>query len=186
MKNCIPFLLLAIFLSCSKTASNKTVKTIDHKQALPFFEFDYAEHWRLNPLKENEFDGQSIKENKNEADIQRHRDLRNIFSGHSPEKLNDDKFFTVLSEYYTLNNLDKSRVNKLKKILTDRQYDLLYTSACMPMYRDVLILKKADSVIGIVKICFECQQIYFLGNRINTKNFGTNKDYNNLWKTLHP
>lgn len=50
-------------------------------------------------------------------------------------------------------------------------------SGCLPVYRDIFIFKKNNNIIGIAKVCIECEDTYFFGEKVNTFWFGNNLEY---------
>ena len=57
-------------------------------------------------------------------------------------------------------------------------------TACIHVYRDILIFKKEGKVIGTAKICFDCMSKQIKGTTANTENFGQDGDYEKLEKIL--
>ena len=61
-------------------------------------------------------------------------------------------------------------------------------TACTPLYRDVLILKKNNKIVSILKICFDCGMIANYGdeikNNFNEKDIESD-DYFNEFEKFH-
>ena len=57
-------------------------------------------------------------------------------------------------------------------------------TACIPVFRDILIFKKNNKSIGIAKICFECEKSHIVGTNKNIENFGQCGDFSKLMNIL--
>ena len=109
---------------------------------------------------------------------------------HFKNQISDDKFYKLLEEsesndnnseleeiltenhisdfYKTFKFIEKSYTDK--KLINSELYleiKELYKngfsfedSKCIPIYRDILVFKKKDSIVAISKICFECEMQY--------------------------
>lgn len=56
---------------------------------------------------------------------------------------------------------------------------------CIPIYRDILIFKKNNSVVGISKVCFDCNMNYTLGSKTDVEIYNNSNDYEKLEKLLY-
>ena len=79
--------------------------------------------------------------------------------------------------------------NKIAKINSSLENDLnleFYETACMPIYRDILILKKDKSTKAIIKICFDCGMNESLGKIESNFEFESEEisNYQNLENLL--
>lgn len=87
-----------------------------------------------------------------------------------PLTLNDTLFYKKLSaEYFNEKSFSKKDVETFKEIFNSSTFTDIYTTACIPDYRDVLILKKSYKIVGIVKICLGCEMNYIIGKDQNNK-----------------
>jgi len=92
-----------------------------------------------------------------------------------------------ISDEYFVNNLTKAGYKKTEINSADfQQITNLFSEqpereglyfACIPIFRDILVFKKNEKVIGAAKICFGCNDYKIIGTNANTKNFGQGKDY---------
>jgi hypothetical protein len=62
--------------------------------------------------------------------------------------------------------------------------DHLYVSECIAIYRDIFVFKKEKKIIGMAKICFDCNQFSSVGTDQETDNFGMNYEFSNLTKLI--
>ncbi len=71
------------------------------------------------------------------------------------------KTFEFIENNYT----DKELINSelYPKINEIHKNDISFEdSKCIPIYRDILVFKKNDSIVAISKICFDCEMQYTL------------------------
>lgn len=119
------------------------------------FEFDEAIHYSIT---DKQIDEIINKDTLNNFDA--------IFMGDYPTNIYNEKLFS------------------LKSLLLFEINPKLYgtVSACAPSYRDIIILKKDNKISGIAKICFECEQYYFIGNSFYFSDFD---EYDDLKELLY-
>ena len=133
------------------------------KQEPFFFNFNKIEHYHLK--------------NKLLLDYEARDSLfGKILNDDYPISLNNKEFYNNLNQKFLVKTFSNSDVNAFKAIFNKRYFTDIYKTACVPDYRDILILKKENKTIGIVKICVRCQMHYILGqnqeNKIFTKSGG--------------
>lgn|GEM_PF-1015956 len=73
---------------------------------------------------------------------------------------------------------------KINSIFTERSHKELFEAACEAVYRDILIFKKSNRIIGIAKICFSCGQHHIIGTNKNTQFFGQHGEFTKLKNLL--
>lgn len=92
-----------------------------------------------------------------------------------------------ISNEYFINNLTKAGFNKteiksedfqkLAALFSEQHQREEIYFACIPIFRDILVFKKNEKVIGVAKICFGCNRNKIIASKSNTSNFGQGKDY---------
>ena len=98
-----------------------------------------------------------------------------IFSSTNGHELNITKFETEIESFgYEKRNIEKSKLNKIDIFLSNEIYYDAHLVACIPSYRDILILKKNKKTIAVLKICFECTMNEIVYGSIET-NFNEDK-----------
>ena len=55
-------------------------------------------------------------------------------------------------------------------------------NACAPMYRDIYVFRNNNKIVGISKICFECQIIDFTSEKYNWQRYGECENLKKLEK----
>ena len=136
------------------------------------FEFDEAIHYSIT---DKQIDKVINKDTLNNFD--------QIFMGDYPSEVDNNKFIIELEKNgYKKSKIDNEKLFSLKSILRFNINPKLYgtVSACAPSYRDIIILKKDNEISGIAKICFECEQYYFIGNSFYYSNFDEYEDLKEL------
>jgi hypothetical protein len=84
------------------------------------------------------------------------------------------------------------KIKQVDSILSNKIYHgPINLSACTPIYRDILVLKKKRKIVSILKICFRCNMVANYGeeikNSFNEKEIESEnyfKNYINLHQTL--
>ncbi|MFN7100935.1 MAG: hypothetical protein ACK4M4_11245, partial [Flavobacterium sp.] len=106
-----------------------------------------------------------------------------IFSSVNGHKINFQTFDQELIAYgYIKNPVPKEKIKKIDEFLTN---DINYEShltACVPSYRDILILKKNNKTVSVLKICFECGMVDKYGAL--ESNYSKNTNFDNYFMNL--
>lgn len=142
-----------------------------------FFDFDEVSYFY------NNYDATS-EENKYDRYPSKHKvdkfKILTLFSYH-PTNISDIGFIDYLSKNgFVENKLDSTLFDQLNDIFVEKPANSHISNSCSPTFRDVLIFRKYNKVIGIVKICFQCNEAYFVGANHNTLHFGVFGEYEKL------
>jgi len=183
----IPILtfIFSIFLSCNTTNENKkeTIeKTEITKQVIgkKFFDYDAIDHYQtdFDELKIGELD-----DNKSKSEIDSLK--MEIILGDIPHSISDLAFIEKVEKVgYKKSIVDKSKFKSIDEIFVEKTTLENIATACIYVYRDILIFKKQGKVVGTAKICFDCLADQIKGTTANTENFGQDGDYGKLAKIL--
>jgi hypothetical protein len=93
-----------------------------------------------------------------------------------PNSLEDTSFISNLTSIeYEKYQVEKKDLYKLRDIFRTKGGDM-DVAACIAVYRDILIFKKQNEIIGIANMCFTCNNFKFRGTNVITNQFGTNQD----------
>ncbi|MCZ8198041.1 MAG: hypothetical protein O9267_10575 [Flavobacterium sp.] len=114
-----------------------------------------------------------------------------IFMSVYGHKLNFQTFEKELISYgYIKNLVPKEKIKKIDEFITNDIYYESHLTACVPSYRDILILKKNNKIVSVLKLCFECGMIDKYG--VIESNCSENIDFDTyfmnfegFYKTLH-
>lgn len=106
-----------------------------------------------------------------------------VFSSVNGHKINFQTFDQELIAYgYIKNPVPKEKIKKIDEFLTN---DINYEShltACVPSYRDILILKKNNKTVSVLKLCFECGMVDKYG--VIESNYSKNTDFDTYFMNL--
>lgn len=165
-----------LITSCSTTSSNNKLLKVGKK----YFEFDQIDHYF------NNFDVTKFSDVANNLKTKEDTLRNTILLGNIPKNISDTSFIKNLDgSEYKKRTLDESLYSRIDEIFIEKQITGEEVSyACIHFYRDVLVFKKRNKIIGIAKICFRCQANQIVGTVANTYNFGSNGDYEKLEKIL--
>lgn len=161
MKKLFLLLFVVLFSSCAKDSF--------------FTDFDKVEYYKL----------------KNDLliDYEKQKDssIIKIFNDDYPYELNDKRFYEILNQQRFSKKIILSKdVSSLREIFRPVFHIVLGIKKCIPSYRDILIFKKNNSIVGVSKICFDCNQYRIVGNDtyLFAENFGSDEDFEALNKIL--
>lgn len=178
--------LILVITSCNELNTKKDnlkiteEKSTSKKELEKFYDSDKIEHFYLD-ISEEKVIFLLRKENKN-TDL---NNLVELLTSNYPTTISEPNFEDELLK----NKFIKTELSEIKKKEIDnifRQKDSAQVdfSSCLPYYRDIFILKKNDSIIGIAKVCFGCGVSQFKGTKINTEGFGLKSELKKLEKII--
>lgn len=173
------------FLSCNKTTenekeANEMSEPANQISGKKFFDFDAIEHYQID-YEESKIGELIDSLPKSEIDSFK----REIILGDIPNNISDLIFIEKLTKIgYKKTIIDTSRFSSINNIFVEKTSLGYKETACVYIYRDILIFKKEGEVIGTAKICFKCLANQIHGTNANTANFGQNGDYAQLEKIL--
>lgn len=173
-------ILILVFVCCNN--SNKTVvkkekvvddfhavEWIERKEFKPFFTSDKIDHYYLKIS-----DNSLLNVLKGDTIVKDQKKLSMILSGYYPDSISRPNFESDLLRYtFIKTELSKEKRKDVEKIFTQKDSIQMTFSGCIPMYRDIFIFKRNDSITGIAKICFGCGMAHFYGSEVDTEGFGT-------------
>lgn len=157
--------------------SSKSTKQVIGKN---FFEYDAIDYYT------NDFDESKIGDlydNQSKSELDSFK--MGIILDDIPESISDLDFIDKLVKVgYKKTQIDKSKFDSIDNIFVEKTTTENIAAACVYVYRDILIFKKDDKVVGTAKICFDCMAHQINGTTANTENFGQEGDYQRLGKIL--
>ena len=169
------------FWGCNSTTEKKSELLDNSKSARKkFFEYDAIDYYS------NNFDASKIADLYDNQSKSKTDSLKmGIILGDIPSSISDSAFINELEKIgYKKIVIDKSNFDSIDKIFVEKTTINDGSTACIYVYRDILIFKKDNKVIGTAKICFECMEKQINGTAANTENFGQDGDYEKLKKLL--
>lgn len=188
MKKIILLFLLIISASCKNETKKieKEIKITSNSQeknkVYPFFNFDEVEHYKI--IKRYELECDSIMRKDSKKRTKREQDLVYLFALNYPKKISENDIIIQVPKFYYKTNINEADYKTINDIYSEKYFGDFGLSGCAPFYRDILIFKKNNIIIGFSKICFQCQVHYTIGTKRNTIQLGQNGDYSKLEKLL--
>jgi hypothetical protein len=174
-----------ILFSCHQTTetvqeSTKNLKSGNTKIGKKFFEYDEIEYY-TNVIDEENIDKLYDNQSKSVLDSLK----MGVILGEIPTSISDLAFIDQLVKIgYQKFSIDKSKFREVDAIFVEKVDADMEVSACETIFRDILIFKKKNKAVGVVKICFSCGVYQIKGAKANTDSFGQNDDYEKLAKLL--
>jgi hypothetical protein len=161
---------LKIFLAFCVLITNINCKNKNSEKKLELFNFDKVEHYST----ENESSISSSIDKKHYENLnESEKKYLKILENNLPAKNRDTTF---VSELQNLNfkkvTSEKSNIKKYKEIFSSEFCNEMQENACAPIYRDIYVFRNNNKIVGIAKICFECQIIDFTSEKYNWQRFG--------------
>jgi len=165
-----------LITSCSTTSSNDKLQKTGKK----YFEYDQIDHYF------NNFDERKLPEVANKYGTKEDTIRATVLWGKVPTSLMDTNFVKNLDgSEYKKRILNQSLYTIIDEIFAEKEVvNQAPVSACVHFYRDVLVFKKNNKIIGIAKVCFGCGANQIVGTSLNTYSFGGDGDYEKLEKLL--
>lgn len=146
-----------------------------------FFDYNSIEYFKIE-ISGSEVEDIYKNETKSEIDLLK----EGVILGHIPSSISDSDFIYKLTTIgYKKFKIDRSRFGEFDKLFIQKSATNKILTKCKgDVYRDILIFKKDNKVIGTAKICFSCLRNQIRGSRANTFDFGQNGDYTKLAQLL--
>ena len=140
-----------------------------------FFDYDEVEHYKKNVTHEelSEIYNQVAKSGKKSIFL-------DIVENDYPKNVDENFEKSLINNGFKKTILNKSKYEEINNIFSEQNCLINSASACIPIYRDILIFKKNKKTIGVAKICFDCQMFYIIGTQKNVQDFGANGNFEKL------
>jgi hypothetical protein len=142
-----------------------------------FFEYDEIDYYSIPTM-----EGPKRNENSVTAKTENYDSLEEaVYSFDTPRNMDDLSFIGKLESLsYHKGTIPKNIFSSIDSIFSEKSVDIRDFTHCIPEYRDILIFKRQTKIIGVAKVCFQCEQYHIIGTKANTENFGQNGDYEKL------
>lgn len=178
-------ILCLTILGCNSTTEKESGQVDNSKSTKQvigrkFFEYDAIDYYS-NDIDESKIGDLYDNQSKSEIDSFK----MEIILGDIPKSISDLDFIDKLAKVgYKKTQIDKSKFDSIDNLFVEKTVTENLATACIYVYRDILIFKKDDKVVGTAKICFDCMANQIHGTTANTENFGQEGDYERLEKIL--
>jgi len=173
MKKAIFLLLVIMMVSCNK-------KEPTAQQDLPFFHFDQIDYYHKT-ISEDTINAIIQKEDK----TRKEQGLLQIIKGKVPVSTIDTLFIKNMDILaFEKQTLPASVHAKIGHLFSLRTVEKPVYPACEQVYRNILVFRNKDKVIGVAKICFDCGLSSIVGARYDASQFGQSGEYKELQEIL--
>lgn len=153
MKYVLISILTITLIGCkeetAKEVSNQQIATTS--MVSDRFNFDAVTHYHFKDLKEEALfsDAEATASN---------RVLNRIATEDNTFSLADTLLFSQIEAVgFQKEELPRAKVHQLSLYLNKEHHQKI-VNECLPVYRDILLLKKHNKITHILKVCFECLQ----------------------------
>jgi len=180
--NCIFLIVIFCLFSCnfskketkanSEEVENFINKNIDPDPGKPFFQFDAIDYYNL---KIDEHTASNLLNTRRTAlDSIKY----NLILDETSENISDDHFLNNLDKVgYKKSEIDPSDFQNLTNLFSERSERDRLNFDCFPTFRNILVFKKDDKVIGVAKLDVNCNKYKIIGTTAHIETFGQGKDY---------
>lgn len=194
MKQLSIFIIFCFTLwSCTSTVEKQTKPVTEPKAATAnnvdtqkqlepqiigpkFFDYDAIDYYTI-ALDDQEVSVISRNQSKSETDSFKN----GIVRGNIPKNTSDLAFLEQLEKMgYQKTSIAPSKFKSMDSIFVEKTVSDNVAYACIHVYRDILIFKKSNKVVGTAKICFHCMGQQIKGPKTNSRNFVQNEDFDRL------
>jgi hypothetical protein len=166
----LTLIFLSIILEGCSPSDNKT-----------YFQFDQIEHFK-NEIDENKILNFGAK-SKNTP---KEKKLMKILLEDNLDNLVDTTILENLQNIgFQKKQIPQNKFEEINEIFHEKKHSEVIEMSCVAIYRDILIFKMNDKIVGTAKICFGCGQSIIAGSKYDTYGFGQSGDYVALHDLLY-
>ena len=161
-------------------ADRKPLEPAETTPCHPYFTFDAVEHYSIAINEEDVFKlREKLRLTKSEE-----RKLAALLD-YGPDSIGNAEHFRHLERLgYSKRDMSAAQMDTLRTIFCERVHDDFMTTACVAVWRDILLFKQKGELTGTAKICFDCYRSSINGTRRNTAEFGGSGDFALLERLL--
>ncbi len=181
MKALFLFLLPFSLCFCTGNVQKKSSNPASHKsdsfiKGKSFFSFDSVEYYTSN-FHDSSLPDLNYDKLKSALDSLK----KIVLLEEESNKISDFSLVNKLPKIgYEKKNIDKAKYSAIDSIFTETSKKREIWSGYPRIYRDILLFRKHDSLIGVAKICFSCSDSYVIGSSANTHDFGSTGEFGRL------
>ncbi len=163
-------------LTDSDVVAKDTIKDQD-SISKPYFIYDEVDHYFNNydpSSEENRYDRKFVKTKSDSLEL-------SFIYGATPTDTSDFKYISYLEKLgFNRTSLDENRVVAMNRVFVEKERNNFSSLRCIYTYRDILVFKNNGKIVGVVKICFQCDGHIITGTNANTDGFGSGNDFKYL------
>ncbi|HLO72228.1 MAG TPA: hypothetical protein VK167_15240 [Flavipsychrobacter sp.] len=167
----ILYILFFIFIASCNTHNNKYL-----------FDFDEATHYYYE-IEEDSLMNMWTKENKTDKE----KKIINLLIDDIPYSIKDSSSVKNLERYgFIKKQISNSDKSKLREAIRRKKVADFEETTCIAEYRDIIIFKKNHKIVGVIKICFGCDQYLIIDSRGQKQDYEEHIHMGILSQILHP
>lgn len=153
-----------------------------------FFDFDQIDYYSTD-IKTKDISAIEYQRKKNSFEYKKISKKNALFlsilTNNYPEKI-EENFSKQLVQYgFKKRKIDNVLYPEINTIFSEKNCNDNLDSFCIPTFRDILIFRKKDQIIGIAKICYTCHLATIIGTEKNIRNFGSCGDFRRLQEIIN-
>lgn len=169
----ISLLIISIIAVTNNYWSKSEEYLFTNKECQPYFDFDEIVYYHSDV---SDFEVLGRKKD----------DLHFLLFRQGFESLQDSIYIERGDSLLYKKVISKEEHSTIDKIFCYQPINLddLYVSECIAIYRDIFVFRKEKKIIGMAKICLDCNQFSSVGTDQKTDNFGMNNEFSNLTKLI--
>lgn len=161
-------------------ADSKPLEPAETTPCHPYFGFDAVEHYSIAISEEDVF---KLREKPRLTNLEK-RQLEALLD-YGPDSIGNDAHFRHLERLgFSKRNMNAAQMDTLRSIFCERAHEDFATTACVAVWRDILLFKQQGALTGTAKICFDCYRSSINGTNRNTAEFGGSGDFALLERLL--
>lgn len=178
IKGLLVIISIAFCIGCNDSKSDNDSQS---SECEPYFNFDEVTHYTID-FPDDSLWAIEDKENKTPEE----KRILDILWQDMPAQIKDSSLVIDLEKIgFSRYIIDLKFHNNLEQIFCERKHEDAEFTACVAVYRDILVFRNKNKIVGVAKICFECYQNFIVGTSLNTENFGQSGDYHKLGWVLN-
>lgn len=128
----------------------------------PFLDFDHIDYYSLSisDIEEARIRFKKIKSQEDE-------NFLSILDGNVSKNLTKDSIITIIesTNYFTLHKVPDSLNSSFSELfspfLNSGAFFFSNSSLCEPLYRDILVFKKNEEIVGAAFVCLWCYKVFY-------------------------
>lgn len=171
--------ICTFIVGCNEKQSNGVA--VKPKLGAHYFDFDEAIYYNITDSLSNDIDSNP---DRSATDSIGER----LLSGRNARELSDTIAIAWLDSVgFSKRVFNEVEQVKLREIFREKSFDYdedETVTTCAPVFRDIYLFKKEGKPTGIVKICYDCGDLQIIGAKADTKGFGYNGEYKQLYELV--
>jgi hypothetical protein len=182
------YLAITIFLvltNCNvKPTTTLPTPTVTDK-CPAYFEFDQLTHYEISITDDSVAQLQERRRNEKEEKLFEILSDRVFDEKYSMTSLADTiKLFSLEKVGFVKKEISKEKFQPISAVFCEKHSDENDQNMCLPVYRDIILFREQNRVVGFARICFDCEISNIVGSNRDTYSFGEAGEFEVLERLL--